>query len=46
MIDYIKIKLLKIDVNKLLNNKELDFKIDVSESTGVISTKRVATFHF
>ncbi len=46
MIDYIKIKLLKIDVDKLLNNKKLDFIIDVSESTGEISTKRIAFFHY
>jgi hypothetical protein len=46
MIDYIKIRLFKIDVNKLLNNEELDFKIDVSESTGETSTKRIATFHY
>lgn len=46
MIDYIKIKLLKIDVNNLLKNKKLDFITDVSESTGEISTKRIATFHY
>lgn len=46
MIDYIKLQLLKIDINKLCNNKELDFKINVSESTGEVSTKRIATFHY
>jgi hypothetical protein len=46
MIDYIKLLVLKIDINTLLNNKKLDFKTIVSESTGVISTKRIATFHY
>ena len=45
MIDYIKLQILKIDIIQLLNNKKLDFKTVVSESTGEISTKRVATFH-
>lgn len=46
MIDYIKIRLLNIDVNNLLNNKDLDFITEFSESTAVLSKKRVATFHF
>lgn len=46
MIDYIKLQLLKIDANKLFNNKELDFKIIVSESTGEVSKKRIAIFHY
>ena len=46
MIDYIKLKILKIDIIQLLNNKKLDFKRDISESTGEISTKTVATFNY
>jgi hypothetical protein len=46
MIDYIKLQLLKIDIIQLLNNKKLDFKTVVSQSTGEVSTKRVATFHY
>jgi hypothetical protein len=46
MVDYIKLRLLKVNINKLLNNEQLDFKTEVSESTGVVSTKRIATFHY
>jgi hypothetical protein len=46
MIDYIKLQILNINIVKLLNNKKLDFKTVVSESTGEISTKSVATFHY
>ena len=46
MIDYIKLQILNINIDKLLNNKKLDFKTVVSESTGEISTKRIATFHY
>ena len=46
MIDYIKLQVQNINVNKLLNNNKLDFKTEVSESTGVISTKKIATFHY
>jgi len=46
LIDYIKILLLNIDINRLLNIEYLDFKTEVSEKTGVLSTKRVAIYHF
>ncbi len=46
MIDYIKILLLNIDVNRLLKLSFLDFKIEVSEKTGELSTKKTAEYHF
>ncbi len=46
MIDYIKILLLKIDPDRLLKLSFLDFKIEVSEKTGELSTKRIAEYHF
>ncbi len=46
MIDYIKIILLNIDVDRLLNLSFLDFKIEVSEKTGELSTNRIAEYHF
>lgn len=46
MIDYVKIQLLCVDINQLLNIHSLDFKIEVSERTGVCSTKRIAKYHF
>lgn len=46
MIDYIKILLLNVDIDRLLNLSFLDFKIEVSERTGELSTKRTAEYHF
>lgn len=46
MIDYIKILLKNIDVNRLLKLPFLEFKTEVSETTGEISTKRIAEYHF
>lgn len=46
MIDYIKILLLNIDVERLLNLSFLDFKIEVSQTTGELSTNRIAEYHF
>lgn len=46
LIDYVKIKVDNIDVDRLVNHPELDFKIEVSERTGELSTKRVAQYHF
>ena len=46
MIDYIKILLTSIDVNRLLQLPFLDFKTEVSEKTGELSTKKVANYHF
>jgi hypothetical protein len=46
MVDYIKLLLQEIDVNKLTSNRQLDFIRDFSESTGEISTKRIAKFHY
>ena len=46
MIDYIKILLLNVDVDRLLNLSFLDFKIEVSENTGELSTKKTAEYHF
>lgn len=44
MIDYVKILLTGVEIDKLVNL--LDFKIEVSEKTGEISTKRTAEYHF
>mgnify|MGYP000451090270 CR=1 FL=1 len=46
MTDYVKISLKDIDINRLENLPELDFKIEVSEKTGEISTKKTADYHF
>lgn len=46
LIDYLKILLLKIDIDRLLNLSFLDFKTKVSENTGLLSTKKVAEYHF
>jgi len=46
MLDYIKLALQKIDVNKLTNNRQLDFIRGISESTGEISTKKISKFHY
>ncbi len=45
MIDYTKIYLINIDVNRLLKLECLDFKIEVSTSTGEVSTTQVATYN-
>lgn len=44
MIDYVKIKLSNIDVYRLLKLKFLDFKSEISESTGEISTTKTAKY--
>ncbi len=46
MIDYVKILLKEIDLNRLLNLSSLDFKTNLSEKTGELSDKRVANYHF
>ncbi len=46
MIDYIKIILLNIDVDRLFNLSFLDFKIEVSEKTGELPKNRIAEYHF
>ena len=46
MFDYIKILLINININHLLQLPYLDFKIEVSEKTGEISTKKIAEYHF
>ncbi|MFH4968584.1 hypothetical protein V8G61_10315 [Gaetbulibacter sp. M240] len=46
MIDYVKILLINIDISRLLNLSLLDFKTEVSENTGELSTKRVSEYHF
>ena len=46
MIDYIKLKIQNIDINTLLDNRQLDFVTEVSESTGEASKKRIATFNY
>jgi hypothetical protein len=46
MVDYIKLLLREIDVNKLTSNRQLDFIRGVSESTGEISTKKISKFHY
>lgn len=46
MIDYTKIFLKGIDTDRLCNLPILDFKIEVSEKTGEVSTKRIAEYHF
>lgn len=45
MIDYIKILLLNVDIERLLKLSFLDFKFEVSE-TGEYSTKKTAEYHF
>lgn len=44
LVDYIKILLVKIDVKRLLGL--LEFKTEVSTNTGLISSKKVAEYHF
>jgi len=46
LIDYIKILLSNIDVKHLLQLPYLDFKVEVSDNTGEMSTKRIAEYHF
>lgn len=46
LIDYVKISLINIDANQLLNTEYLEFKTVVSEKTGVMSKKRIAEYHF
>lgn len=46
MIDYVKILFNGIDIERLSNLPILDFTIKVSEKTGVISTKKIAKYHF
>jgi len=46
LIDYIKILLSNIDVKHLLKLPYLDFKVEVSDNTGELSTKRAAEYHF
>lgn len=46
MIDYVKILFLNIDTNRLLELPFLEFKTEVSEKTGEISTRSVAKYNF
>ena len=46
MIDYVKILFRDIDVIRLLSLSCLDFKTEVSESTGELSSKKVADYKF
>ena len=46
MIDYIKILLSNIDVKHLLQLTYLDFKVEVSNDTGELSTKKIAEYRF
>ena len=46
MIDFTKILLLGIDLKRLYNLPQLEFKTEVSEKTGVLSTKHTAYYHF
>ena len=46
MIDYVKILLKDIDVNSVFRIPILDFKTELSEKTGEISTKKIAEYHF
>lgn len=46
MIDYTKIIMRGLDTKRLISLKELDFKLEVSESTGEISHKRISEYHF
>lgn len=45
MIDFVKILIEDVFVDRLLKLPELDFKNEVSESTGEVSTKRTAHYH-
>jgi hypothetical protein len=46
LIDYTKIKLSGININRLKNLCYLDFKVEVSTKTGELSQKQIAVFHF
>lgn len=46
MIDYVKILLKDIDAESIFDIPLLDFKTEVSEKTGEISTKKTADYHF
>lgn len=46
MIDFVKIRLVGIDVKRLLNLKVLEFKTLVSEKTGLLSGKKEANYHY
>jgi hypothetical protein len=46
LIDYVKIKLIDIDVERLLNLSMLDFKFVVSKSTGEVSSLNLAESNF
>ena len=45
MIDYVKILVSNIQPLELLNNNSLEFKTEVSERTGELSTKKTAKYH-
>lgn len=45
MIDCLKLLILEPDIKRLLNHPLLDFKREVSESTGELSTKTIARYH-
>lgn len=46
MIDYVKISILNINIPQLLTSNYLEFKTEVSEKTGELSTKKVAEYHY
>ncbi len=45
MIDFTKILIKNIDVERLKNLSELNFKVEVSEKTGELSNKTIAEYH-
>ena len=46
MIDYCKISIINPDIEHLLKLDYLDFKVEVSERTGLFSRKKVANYYF
>lgn len=46
MVDYVKILVLNPNIEKLLSSKKLNFKSKISHSTGEISRKYIAKYHF
>lgn len=45
MIDYIKLVIIGVDIQKLLNNHNLEFIRSVSEKTGELDTKTICQYH-
>ena len=46
MLEYVKIAFIDIEVQRLFDLPELEFKTEISEKTGEVSSKSIAKYHF